>query len=129
MDSDRFGINMKKFCRAHETAVTNELDQRGPSMALLDLHLEKLRWLQHERLVHLIVLVMTVLAELFVLDLTLLHPETAPWSAIFMLGLTVLLAFYFAHYFFLENTVQHWYRIAGELTDGLAGDPAETRVE
>ena len=129
MASDQYGINMKKFCRAHEAAVTQELDRRGPSEALLDLHLEKLRWLQHERLVHLIVLVMTVLTELFALDLTLLHPETAPWSAVFMLGLAVLLAFYFAHYFFLENTAQHWYRIAGEIMEGLADETGESRKE
>ena len=127
MASDRYGINMKKFCKAHEAAVEKELETRGPSGPLLDLHLEKLRWLQHERLVHLIALVMTVLAELFVMDLALLHPETGPWSAVFMLGLAVLLAFYFAHYFFLENTVQHWYRIAGEITEGLTAEAQETR--
>jgi hypothetical protein len=44
-----------------------------------------------------------------------LHPETNPLAAIVMLALAVLLAFYFAHYFFLENTVQHWYRLADEL--------------
>ena len=86
-----------------------------PSPELMEVHLEKLRWLQHERLVHLIVLVMTALAELFTVDLALLHPETDPMAAIVMLALAVLLGFYFAHYFFLENTVQHWYRLADEL--------------
>ena len=127
MASDKYGINMKKFCKAHEAAVTKDLADRGPSRALLDLHLEKLRWLQHERLVHLIVLVMTAMAELFVVDLALLHPETGPWSAVFMLGLAVLLAFYFAHYFFLENTVQHWYRISDEIREGLTDKAQETR--
>lgn len=120
MASDKYGINMKKFCRAHEAAVAKELEACGPSGPLLDLHLEKLRWLQHERLIHLIVLVLTAAGELFVIDLALLHPETGPWSAVFMLGLAVLLAFYFAHYFFLENTVQHWYRIAEEIMAGMA---------
>ena len=36
-----------------------------------------------------------------------------------VLGLAVLLAFYFAHYFFLENTTQHWYRLAEELGEAL----------
>ena len=31
--------------------------------------------------------------------------------------LLVLLIFYLRHYFFLENTVQHWYHIAEELHD------------
>ena len=62
--ADRYGIGMKKFCRAHEEKLARALAEEGPSRELLALHLEKLRWLQHERLVHLIVLVMTVLASL-----------------------------------------------------------------
>ena len=113
---DRFGINVKRYCREHEARVAS----LPPSRALLEQHLEKLGWMQHERLVHLIVLVMTALAELFTVDLALIHPETNPQAAIVMLGLAVLLAFYFAHYFFLENTVQHWYRLADDLRGKVA---------
>ena len=115
--NDRFGINMKQFCREHEA----RLKAQPATEALLEAHLQKLQWLQHERLVHLIVLVMTVFGELFVLDLVLLHPETAPGSAIMLLGLAVLLVFYVAHYFFLENTVQRWYRLAEKLTEAVSG--------
>ena len=108
---DKFGINIKRYCRAHEALLASE----PASEALMAAHLEKLRWLQHERLVHLIVLVMTAMAELFTVDLAVLHPETNPLAAIVMLALAVLLAFYFAHYFFLENTVQHWYRLVDDL--------------
>ena len=90
-----------------------------PSREVMALHLEKLRWLQHERLVHLVVLVLTAVAELFTVDMAVLHPETNPLAAIVMLALAVLLAFYFAHYFFLENTVQHWYRLADDLDQKL----------
>ncbi len=116
--ADRYGINMKRFCRDHEAALARALEEQGPSRRLLERHLEKLRWLQHERLVHLIVTVMTAMGELFALDLTLLHPELGVGPAVAMLALAVLLGFYFAHYFFLENTVQHWYRLAEELRDG-----------
>jgi hypothetical protein len=102
---------MKRYCRAHEAMLSSA----PASLDLMALHLEKLHWLQHERLVHLVVLVMTAIAELFTVDLAVLHPETNPLAAIVMLALAVLLAFYFAHYFFLENTVQHWYRLADEL--------------
>ena len=118
---DRFGINVKRYCRAHEAA----LKAAAPSPALLEWHLEKLRWLQHERLVHLIVLLLTVLAELFTVDLALLHPETNPLAGIVMLALAVLLGFYFWHFFFLENTVQHWYRLADALREGI--DRGEAR--
>lgn len=112
---DQFGINMKHFCREHEAYIEEKLAQSGPSDELLSLHLEKLRWLQHERLVHLIVTVMVVFVELFVVALVVLHPELGVLPAVIMLGLAVLLGFYFYHYFFLENTVQHWYRIAEKL--------------
>ena len=47
--------------------------------------------------------------ELFTVDLV---SEMGIVPAVIMLGLAVLLGFYFFHYFFLENTVQRWYRIA-----------------
>lgn len=112
---DKFGVNMKQYCRAHEAWIA----ARAPGREALEVHLEKLRWLQHERLIHLIVLVMTVIAELFAVDLVLLHPETNPLACAVMLVLTVLLGFYFYHYFFLENTVQHWYRIADGIRAGM----------
>ena len=113
--SNQFGINVKQYCREHEKKVA----QTPPSPALLAEHREKLRWLQHERLVHLIVLVMTVIVELFAVDLALLHPETNPLAGVMMLVLAVLLGFYFWHYFFLENTVQRWYLIADELRESV----------
>ena len=112
---DRFGIHMKDWCRQHEAFFS----AAAPTEALLALHREKIRILQHERLVHLIVTVMVVLAELFAVDLVLLHPELGVVPAIVMLGLAVLLGFYFWHYFFLENTVQRWYRLADELREKL----------
>lgn len=112
---DQFGINMKRYCRAHQEKVL----AAAPTAEVLQEHMEMLRRLQHERLIHLIVLALTCVAELFVVDLALLHPETDPLAAIVMLGLAVLLGFYFYHYFFLENTVQRWYVIADALRDKL----------
>ena len=116
MKSDRFGINMKQWCREHEAKVTG----LPPTEELLEEHREKIQWLQHERLVHLIVLVMVVIVELFAVSLALLHPELGIYPSIVVLGLAVLLGFYFYHYFFLENTVQHWYRIADELRNKIS---------
>ncbi len=99
-EKDTFGINMKEWCRNHEAYVL----AAPATEELLAVHREKIRILQHERLVHLIVTVMVVFAELFVVDLALLHPELDIVPAIVMLGLAVLLGFYFYHYFVLENT-------------------------
>lgn len=108
---DTFGINIKRYCRAHEARVA----AASPSPELYAIHMEMLRRLQHERLIHLIVLALTCLAELFTVDLALLHPETNPLAGLVMLAMAVLLGFYFWHYFFLENTVQRWYLIADRL--------------
>lgn len=108
---DKFGINMKQYCREHETRVTSV----APSRKLLEEHLQMIQRLQDERLIHLIVLVMVVFVELFTVDLTVLHPEANPLAAVMMLALAVLLLFYFYHYFFLENTVQRWYKIADDI--------------
>ena len=123
MKSDRFGINMKRFCREHEKRVTSAVEAGESTTEMLDEHLRMIAWIQHERLVHLIVTVMVVLCELFTMDLVLLHPELGIVPAVIMLGLAVLLGFYFWHYFFLENTVQRWYRIADEMREkGCAGE-------
>lgn len=104
-----------QWCKKHEAFVAAAV----PSSELLSVHMEKVRILQHERLVHLIVTVMVVFVELFVVDLVLIHPELGLIPAIVMLGLAVLLGFYFYHYFILENTVQRWYRIADEMREKL----------
>ena len=115
--SDRFGIHMKQFCREHEARVTAAAEAGAVTEELLEEHLQMIAWVQHERLVHLIVTVMVVLCELFTVDLVLLHPELGIVPALIMLGLAVLLGFYFWHYFFLENTVQRWYRIAQKMLE------------
>ena len=114
----RQGINIKRYCMEHEAM----LRASEPTPSLLVLHLERLKWLQHERLVHLIVVVMTVFIELFLVDLVVLHPETNPLAALLMLGFAVLLGFYFWHYFFLENTVQQWYLLADRLRENIHND-------
>ena len=115
MKKDTFGINMKQYCRDHERMVTAAVDEKRVTPELIALHTERIHILQHERLVHLIVTVMVVFVELFVTDLVLLHEELGIYPALVMLGLAVLLGFYFYHYFFLENTVQRWYALLDEM--------------
>ena len=116
MGRDTFGINMKQYCRGHEEMVRAALQENRVTPALTELHREKIAMLQHERLIHLIVTVMVVITELFALALVLLHPDVVGIpGAVVVLALAVLLGFYFYHYFFLENTVQRWYRILDEM--------------
>ena len=114
-DNKNFGIHMKNYCRAHEAFITSA----EPTKELLLFHEKKIAWIQHERLVHLIVTVMVVIAELMVVFLVVVHPELGIIPPILMLGLAVLLGFYFYHYFFLENTVQRWYKIYDSMVEKL----------
>ena len=117
--NDKYGINMKQWCREHEAAVTAALENGEVTEELLEKHHKMIGYIQHERLVHLIVTVMVVVGELFVVGLVLLHPELGIWPAVFMLAVAVLLGFYFYHYFFLENAVQRWYRIEERMEELL----------
>ncbi len=112
---DRYGLNMRRWAARHEADIESRLAQGADPKSLLDWHVRKLQWLQHERLVHLIVLFITIMLFLVALAFVTLVPSTMPVSLVIYLILLVLLAFYLRHYFFLENTVQHWYRTAEEL--------------
>lgn len=126
---DKYGINMGKWCRSHEEELAALTERAGEDVSalrdVLELHETRLGFLQHERLVHLIVLVMTVFGELFVVGLVLCLPDTFPVSLIVMYGLVILLAFYVKHYFFLENTVQHWYHLDDELRHTIQKMPSK----
>ena len=115
MKNDTFGIDLKKYCREHETAVSSAMNEHEVTEELLAEHHEKILMLQHERLIHLIVTAMSVVVELFAVYLVLVHPELGIGAALFMLAFAVLLGFYFKYYFFLENTVQRWYKVEDEL--------------
>ncbi len=117
---DTFGINMTLYCKNHQALIESALQEGQVTRELYETHREKIQILQHERLVHLIVTAMVVFVELFVVDLTVLHVELGLLPPILMLGLAVLLGFYFVHYFFLENTVQHWYRLEDEMREALS---------
>ena len=105
------------WCREHEAAAEAALLEKQVTADLVEDHLQKIAWLQHERLVHLIVTVMVVACELFVTGVVLMTQNAV--AAVIMLGGAVLLGFYFYHYFFLENAVQRWYILADEMRKAL----------
>ena len=100
---------MTEYLTKYRKYILECLEDKNCDFAkLLDYHSEKLRHFQHERFIHLIVLVLfalctviTILAVAIYNKLTLI-----PLAALFM----VLLVPYIKHYFFLENTVQLLYK-------------------
>lgn len=82
---------------------------------LLKIHREKLSFLQHERLIHLLV---TLAIALFTVLLFLATILTG--SCFFLLPdllLGCLLVAYLFHYRKLENTTQRWYGLVDRLND------------
>jgi hypothetical protein len=120
MKEQKYGINMKAWCRDHEAKV----QERPATPELLREHLEKIQWLQHERLIHLIVTFMVVVVELCATGATLCLGSIPAAVATLILG--ILLGFYFYHYFFLENTVQRWYLLADQLRQSLPQETPES---
>ena len=75
----------------------------------LSFHLKQIGFLQHERLVHLIVMLFVIICALIFLTLFLLK-EFMLFLVVFVL-LLLLTLFYIFHYYKLENTVIAWYFI------------------
>ena len=112
---DKYGLNLREWTKRHEKSIATRLDQGEDPRRLLDWHERKLAWLQHERLIHLGVMMITIAVFLVALAFMVLVPSTIPVSTIIYLAMLGLLIGYIRYYFFLENTVQHWYRIADDL--------------
>ena len=75
-------------------------------------HLSQIGFLQHERLVHLIVLMFIALFSLISLSLFLIL-DLFVFILLFAL-LLILTIFYIFHYYKLENTVIEWYFVYNE---------------
>lgn len=111
---DRYGVPMIRYCKEHEACLEEGLSAGVNPEELLLWHEKKLAWMQHERLVHLLVTMLTAAAFLFSVVLGF-FAEWSPAVLLLQLILLVLFGAYLRHYFKLENTVQHWYRIADRL--------------
>jgi hypothetical protein len=118
--SSRYGINMKKYCAAHEAYVKKRLLEGGGLSELLALHDRKLGWAQHERLIHLIVTL--IVSVLFLFSVWLFFALTSPYVLILTAAAVSLLGAYIRHYFFLENTVQRWYTLYDRIAEKLRDD-------
>lgn len=110
---DLFGINMVNYCKEHELYICQQLSFGANPEKLLKYHIKKIEWLQHERLVHLLVTMLTAILFLFLFGLDILNGSVP--VLILLAGVSFLLAAYIFHYFRLENTVQHWYKIADSI--------------
>jgi len=96
---------MTDFIKEHEKKLA-EQPLRGE---FLSYHLNQIKFLQHERLVHLLVTLFVMAALLVFFTLFLILKNL--WLFVLFLLCLVLSVFYVIHYFKLENTVIRWYFI------------------
>jgi hypothetical protein len=100
-----------KSCQNHELYLREKLAAGESPQQLYQWHLQKLAWLQHERLIHLLVTIATGLLLLFTVGMgCYTHWCLEVWP--FLLIFFSLLAAYLWHYYRLENRVLHWYKLA-----------------
>lgn len=77
----------------------------------------KISYFQHERLIHLIVTVLFAILEVISIAIILTNPSI---SALILSGLfLVLVVPYVMHYYFLENSVQHMYKMRDQILETI----------
>jgi len=111
---------MTKYLTAYKQYILKCLDDENCDFKqLLDYHRNKIAFFAHERLVHLLVMilfaictVMTILAIVIWECLTLI-----PLAVL----LLVLLVPYIKHYYFLENSVQTLYKYYDKMYEKVYG--------
>jgi len=110
------GLAMISYMKNHENYVKGILEQNPDAEKLRELlayHDKQIKWMQHERLVHLIVMLFVCLFTMMIFGFAVIRPSLS--VILLFVILLILSAAYLLHYFRLENGVQKWYVIAGEI--------------
>lgn len=100
----------------HENYVKEILEKNPDAEKLRELltyHDKQIKWMQHERLVHLIVMLFVCFFTLIIFAFAVIRPSL---SAILLFVILLILSVaYILHYFRLENGVQKWYLISNNI--------------
>jgi hypothetical protein len=109
---------MWDYIKRHEKFVRGLLEGGTTNWAELQaFHSKQLKYMQHERLIHLLVLLFVGTYLLLTIGFATAHPSLATLAmSLLLLGLT---AVYVVHYFRLENGVQRWYHLANRIDEKL----------
>ena len=107
---------MEDYLKRHEAFIRQQLASAGDGAdwaGLARFHRAQIGYMQHERLIHLLVTLFFGLCVLLTLLFSVLNPQI--WIGILLLLLLALLVPYIVHYYKLENGVQRWYHLANEI--------------
>ena len=111
---------MIAYMRKHESYVQEMLERKigGEELKeLLAYHDKQIQWMQHERLVNLIVVLFVCSFTLLILGFTMIN-ISIPSIILFAIFLILSVA-YLIHYYRLENGVQKWYLISNQIKKQL----------
>lgn len=109
---------MTEYLTKYMELTEKRLKECGSEAELSEIlaeHMDKIAFMQHERIVHFLVtmmfaVILTVFVGVFIFS------ENLAVSALIVMIL-VLLGFYIKHYYFLENTVQKMYKVYDEMLE------------
>jgi cell division protein FtsW (lipid II flippase) len=107
---------MEEYLKRHEAWINGLLASAAEGFdwsGLAQFHKTQIAWMQHERLIHLLVTLFFGLFALLAVLFTVAVPRLE--MAALIAFLLLLLIPYVAHYFRLENGVQRWYHLANEI--------------
>ncbi len=97
---------MKKYLYDYIKEIDNLLTNKKINKDIIDNHLIKIQFFQHERLIHLLVTLFYAIIFLIFLGLGFVHYSFFIIAFILM----IFLLCYIIHYFHLENGVQYLYK-------------------
>lgn len=113
---------MREYLKQHEDFIRGQLASTGDGAdwtRLARLHRTQIGYMQHERLIHLLVTLFFGLCVLVVLVVVVEQPQVL--TGVLLLLLLALLVPYIVHYYRLENGVQRWYHLANEIERRAGG--------
>ena len=103
---------MTEYLTNYMKYIEEKLEKCGTSSEIdeiLSEHLDKISFMQHERIVHfLVTMLFSIILAIFIA--VLIFTPNIP-SLLLVTIILVLLIFYIKHYYFLENTVQKMYKV------------------
>ena len=102
---------MREYLQNYINEIDKKIKMKQIEKQDLEHHQIKIKFFQHERLIHLLV---TLFYGLFLLISTIISIKT-PLFLIILYIILIILIFYVRHYFFLENKVQYLYKQYDEM--------------
>lgn len=111
---------MKKEISAYMEFVRQQIKDRNTDSGFLEMLLTRIKFYQHERLIHLIVTM--TFAIMTVISFFMLVTEGGTAAVLLSVLFLCLTVPYVMHYYFLENSVQALYKLYYEAKELYSGE-------